>query len=58
MVLVSIFVVMEVFWYVVYVVGGYSLVGYLVCLGLCKVFDCVVGMIFIGFGLVLLCVWF
>ena len=53
----STFAVMEVFWYAVYAVyaaGGHSLAGYLARPGLRKVFDRVVGTIFIGFGLALL----
>ncbi len=53
-VLVATFAVMEMFWYAIYAAGGHSLAGYLSRPGLRKVFDRVVGTIFIGFGLALL----
>jgi threonine/homoserine/homoserine lactone efflux protein len=53
-VLVATFALMEVFWYAVYAAGGHSLAGYLSRPGLRKVFDRVVGTIFIGFGVLLL----
>lgn len=53
-ILVATFAVMEMFWYTVYAAGGRGLAGYLAKPGLRKVFDRVVGTIFIGFGLALL----
>ena len=53
-ILVGTFAVMEMFWYGVYAAGGRGLAGYLAMPGLRKVFDRVVGTIFIGFGLALL----
>ncbi|MNN90261.1 Homoserine/homoserine lactone efflux protein [compost metagenome] len=53
-ILVGTFAVMEMFWYAVYAAGGRGLAGYLARPGLRKVFDRVVGTIFIGFGLALL----
>jgi threonine/homoserine/homoserine lactone efflux protein len=53
-ILVGTFALMEMFWYAVYAAGGRGLAGYLARPGLRKVFDRVVGTIFIGFGLALL----
>lgn len=53
-ILVATFAVMEMFWYTVYAAGGRGLAGHLAKPGLRKVFDRVVGTIFIGFGLALL----
>ena len=53
-ILVGTFAVMEMFWYAVYAAGGRGLAGHLAKPGLRKVFDRVVGTIFIGFGLALL----
>lgn len=53
-ILVATFAVMEMFWYAVYAAGGRGLAAYLAKPGLRKVFDRVVGTIFIGFGVALL----
>jgi threonine/homoserine/homoserine lactone efflux protein len=53
-ILVGTFALMALLWYAVYAAGGRGLASYLARPGLRKVFDRVVGTIFIGFGLALL----
>lgn len=56
-VLVVIFVVCELFWYVMYVVGGYGLCCWFVKLFVWCWFECLVGSVFLVFVVVLLCFW-